>query len=55
MILSTEQIRERIEWLREQSLFIQATKPEERAEREREWLQWAERRVHALLKEATTL
>ena len=51
MILTKELIGLRIEWLREQALYILRVPEEERCEREREWLRWAERRVHALQKE----
>lgn len=51
MSLTSELIKERLEMLREQALFIQATKDEERNPAEREWLSWAERRMLALEKE----
>jgi len=51
MILTTLLIKERMDWLREQAGFILVTKEEERSANEREWLRWAERRIHALQKE----
>jgi hypothetical protein len=52
MTLTLEQINARLDAFREQALFIQATKEEERSQSEHEWLKWAERRIHALQKEA---
>lgn len=51
MSLTPELIKERLEMLREQALFILATKDEERSPAEREWLRWAERRMAALQQE----
>lgn len=51
MSLTSELLKERLEMLREQMLFIQATKDEERNPAEREWLSWAERRMAVLQKE----
>lgn len=52
MILTPALIQARLEMLREQALFIQATKEEERSSTEREWMTWAERRIKTLEKEA---
>lgn len=52
MTLTPELIQARLDAFREQALFIQATKEEERSQQERDWLAWAERRISALQKEA---
>jgi hypothetical protein len=51
MILTIEQKRERVEWIREQALWIQRVPNSERSRDERLWLEWAERRVGFLMKE----
>ena len=51
MILTTEQKRERVDWIREQALWIQLVPNSERSGDERLWLEWADRRVRTLLKE----
>lgn len=51
MILTDAQKKERVEWMREQALWIQREPEANRTAAEREWLTWAERRVHHLMKE----
>lgn len=53
MILTDAQKKERIEWMREQALWIQREPEAKRTFVEREWLTWAERRVYTLVKEDT--
>lgn len=51
MILTDAKKRERVEWIRDQALWIQREPEERRSFVDREWLAWAERRVQTLLKE----